>query len=71
MTGKGGLVLTSSVMVFIWVVVDQFSKMAHFVPLPGLLAAHLVTNSFNHIFHVHGLPQHIALDHGIQFTTRF
>ena len=56
----------------IWVVVDRFSKMAHFVPLPGLPSAPMLAKQFfQHIFRLHGLPKHIVSDRGVQFVSKF
>lgn len=56
----------------IWVVVDRYSKMVHFVPLPGLPSAEaLAEHFFREIFHLHGMPSHIISDRGVQFTFRF
>ncbi|XP_056408241.1 uncharacterized protein LOC130308661 [Hyla sarda] len=59
-------------MTVIWVVVDRFSKMAHFVPLPGLPSAPVLEKQFfQHIFRLHGLPKHIVSDRGVQFVSKF
>lgn len=56
----------------IWVVVDRFSKMAHFVPLPGLPSARELADLFlNHVFRLHGAADDIASDRGVQFISRF
>ncbi|CAJ0968550.1 unnamed protein product [Ranitomeya imitator] len=56
----------------ILVVVDRFSKMAHFVPLPGLPSAPKLAKIFIlQIFRLHGLPQRIVSDRGVQFRSRF
>lgn len=56
----------------IMVVVDRFSKAAHFVALPKLPSARetafLVVD---HVFRLHGLPQDVVSDRGPQFTARF
>lgn len=56
----------------IWVVVDRFSKMAHFIPLPGLPSARELADLFlNHVFRLHGAPDDIVSDRGVQFISRF
>lgn len=56
----------------IWVVVDRFSKMAHFVALPQLPSAKGLSTLFlRHIFRCHGLPQDIVSDRGPQFIAVF
>jgi transposase InsO family protein len=56
----------------IWVIVDQFLKVAYFIPikttykgakLPELYIARIVC--------LHGVPKKIASDRGTQFTSRF
>lgn len=56
----------------IWVVVDRFSKLAHFVPLKGLpTAAELAHLFIKEIFRLHGLPAEIVSDRGVQFVAKF
>ncbi|XP_030066604.1 exocyst complex component 1 [Microcaecilia unicolor] len=56
----------------IWVVIDRFSKMAHFIPMKALpTVANLSVSFITHIFRLHGLPQRIISDRGSQFTSRF
>lgn len=53
-------------------VVDRFSKMVHFVPLPKLPSAKETANLLlEHVFHLHGLPRDIVSDWGPQFWTEF
>lgn len=52
-------------------IVDRFSKMVHFVPLPKLPTAfepanHLIV----HVFRLHGIPTDIVSDRGLQFTSQ-
>ncbi|XP_053575173.1 uncharacterized protein LOC128664360, partial [Bombina bombina] len=56
----------------IWVVVDRFTKTAHFVPLPGLPSAKRLSELFiSHIVRIHGFPLDIVSDRGVQFVSRF
>uniref|UniRef100_A0A6I8RAB1 Gypsy retrotransposon integrase-like protein 1 n=1 Tax=Xenopus tropicalis TaxID=8364 RepID=A0A6I8RAB1_XENTR len=56
----------------IWVVIDRFSKMAHFVPLRKLPSAVELAQLFiQHIFRLHGFPVEIVSDRGSQFVSRF
>ena len=52
-------------------VVDRFSKMVHFVPLPKLpSAAETADLLVAHVFRIHGLPSDILSDRGPQFISR-
>lgn len=56
----------------IWVVVDRFSKMAHFIPLRNLPSAQELARLFaKHIVRLHGLPVDIVSDRGPQFIAKF
>uniref|UniRef100_A0A8C5PKT4 Gypsy retrotransposon integrase-like protein 1 n=1 Tax=Leptobrachium leishanense TaxID=445787 RepID=A0A8C5PKT4_9ANUR len=56
----------------IMVVVDRFTKMAHFIPLVGLPTSTETASVFiREIFRLHGLPSTIVTDRGTQFTARF
>ncbi|XP_063782381.1 uncharacterized protein LOC134932160, partial [Pseudophryne corroboree] len=62
----------SSGMTAIWVVVDRFSKMAHFVPLVGLPSARRLSELFMlHVVRLHGLPLDVVSDRGSQFVAKF
>lgn len=53
-------------------VVDRFSKMAHFVPLPKLPSVKETAELILvHVFNLHGFPLDIVSDHGPQFTSVF
>lgn len=55
----------------IWTVVDLFSKQAHFTACPGLPSAKkLVKMTIKQIYRLHGVPQCIISDCGVQFTTK-
>ena len=56
----------------ILVVVDRLSKMAHFLPMIGTPSALDTANVFiREILRLHGLPDNIVSDRGVQFTSRF
>lgn len=56
----------------ILVVVDRFSKAAHFIALPKLPSAQETAQLVvDHVFRVHGLPQDVVSDRGPQFIARF
>ena len=53
-------------------IVDRFSKMAHFVPLPKLPSAKGTAQLvLLHIFRLHGLPVDVVSDRGPQFASVF
>ncbi|KAI3353833.1 hypothetical protein L3Q82_005048 [Scortum barcoo] len=53
-------------------VVDWFSKMVHFVPLPKLPSAKETTElMLTHVFHLHGLPVDVVSDWGAHAPTGF
>jgi hypothetical protein len=56
----------------IMVVVDKFSKFAHFVPLHHPYSAPKVAQAFlDHIYRLHGMPTHIISDRDQVFTSLF
>jgi transposase InsO family protein len=55
----------------IWVVIDRFTKMAHFVPLKEKTATHVARQFVNHIWKSHGLPDDIVSDRDTAFTSKF
>jgi hypothetical protein len=66
-----GLPVSSSTNAIL-VVVDMFSKFAHFLPLRHLFTAASVAKLFlDHIFHLHGMPQLIVSDRDWIFTSQF
>ena len=67
-----GLPITQKGFNSIWVIVDQLTKSAHFIPVsiryrPHEYAALYIT----HIVHLHGIPRTIVSDRGSQFTAWF
>ncbi|XP_050908703.1 uncharacterized protein LOC127122406 [Lathyrus oleraceus] len=56
----------------IWVVVDRFSKYAHFLPLPPKFTAASIAPIFiAEIYKLHGMPKSIVSDRDKVFTSRF
>lgn len=53
-------------------VVDRFSKAAHFIPLPILPSAKETAQVVvDHVFRIHGLMADVVSDRGPQFISRF
>jgi len=56
----------------IYVVIDRFSKMGHFIPFPNVPSAIDTASAFmENIFRLNGLPHDIVSDRGAQFTSKF
>ena len=56
----------------IWVVVDRFTKMAHFIPLPTRTSAEdLALHFLRNIWKIHGLPEEIISDRDTKFLSHF
>lgn len=56
----------------IWVVVDRFSRYAHFIALTHPISAKgLAHTFFEHIYRLHGLPESIVSDIDIIFLSEF
>lgn len=56
----------------IWVIVDHFSKFAHFITLPTKFNAHSLTTIFiQSIYKLHGLPKSIIYDRDPIFLNGF
>jgi hypothetical protein len=56
----------------IMVVVDRFSKMAHFIPTKDeAMAQEIGRLFFTHVFKHHGLPKDIVSDRNPKFTNKF
>jgi len=53
----------------LWVVIDRFTKMAHFVPLREKGAADLAKIFAREIWRFHGLPTDIVSDRDSRFTS--
>ena len=62
----------SAGMTAIYVVVDRFTKMAHFIPIKGLPSAEETAELFiQHVLRLHGVPEEIISDRGSQFVSHF
>ena len=56
----------------ILVIVDRFSKMAHFIPTTNEVDAPATANLFlDNIYKLHRLPDDIISDHSTTFTSKF
>jgi len=56
----------------ILVVVDTFSKMAHFIPIKETISAEQTAQTYlANVFRLHGAPQIIISDRGPQFKSKF
>ena len=64
--------LTQKQYVFIWIVMDSFTKFAHFIPVKSTYSAGDYARIFiDEIVCHHGMPLSIISDRGAQFTSRF
>jgi hypothetical protein len=55
----------------IWVVVDRFTKMSHFIPLKNRRAKELAVVFIREVWRLHGLPKRIVSDRDSVFTSKF
>lgn len=56
----------------IMVVVDRFTKMAHYIPCRKTCSAEDAAKLFiNSVYRLHGLPDELLSDRGTQFTSKF
>jgi hypothetical protein len=67
-----GLPTTQSGYDSIWVIVDRFSKVVHFIPIETTYkGSKLVELYIARIMCLHGVPKKIVSDRGTQFMSRF
>jgi hypothetical protein len=67
-----GLPRTRSGYDFIWVVVDQLTKVAHFIPVETTYSEPQLTELYmSRIVCLHGVSKKIVSDRGTQFTSKF
>src|SRR4051812_13494044 len=56
----------------IFVVIDRFSKVAHFLPIKETISASQLADLYvSRIVSLHGIPLEISSDHGSIFTSKF
>jgi len=53
----------------LWVVIDRFTKMAHFIPLREKTASDLAKIFAREVWRFHGLPTDIVSDRDLRFTS--
>jgi len=53
----------------LWVIIDRFTKMAHFLPLKEKTAANLARTFAKEVWRFHGLPTDIVSDRDSRFTS--
>jgi len=54
-----------------WVIVDRFTKMAHFIPLKNRNAKELALIFVSEVWRVHGLPKRVVSDRDTVFMGSF
>ena len=54
----------------IWVIVDRFSKMAHFIPLKNRLAHNLAITFIREVWRLHSLPMGVVSDRDTVFPSK-
>ena len=67
-----GLPKTSKGYDSIWVIVDRFTKVSHFLPIKTLYSTKTYVELYiARIMSLHGVPKTIVSDRGPQFISRF
>jgi transposase InsO family protein len=67
-----GLLRTLSRYNSIWVIVDQLTKVAHFIPIKTTYSRPQLAELYmSRIVYLHGVPKKIVSDRGTQFTSKF
>jgi transposase InsO family protein len=67
-----GLLRTQSRYNSIWVIVDQLTKVAHFIPIKTTYSRPQLAELYmSRIVYLHRVPKKIVSDRGTQFTSKF
>jgi hypothetical protein len=67
-----GLPRTTKGYVFIWVIIDRLTKIAHFLPVKVKYTVATYAELYSaRILSLHGVPKTIVLDRGPQFVSKF
>jgi transposase InsO family protein len=67
-----GLLRTQSGYDSNWVIADQLTKVAHFIPVKTTYSRPQLAELYmSRIVYLHGMPKKIVSDRGTQFTSRF
>jgi transposase InsO family protein len=67
-----GLSRTQSGCGSIWVIVDQLTKVAHFIPIKTTYSGPQLAELYmSRIVYLRGVPKRIVSDRGTQFTSKF
>jgi hypothetical protein len=67
-----GLLRTQLGYYFIWVIMDQLTKVAHFIPIKTTYSAPQLAELYMlRIVYLHGVPKKIVSNRGSRFTLKF